>query len=55
MYCSLAVVDDFLPVPVLALELVLELDFLRRDQAQGGVIDREVANVRRQAHRGLMS
>ena len=32
-------VDDFLPVRVLALEFVVEMDLFRRDQAQGGVID----------------
>ena len=46
----MALVDDFVPVPVLSLQLVLEMDLFRRDQAQGGVLDSEVADVGGQAH-----
>src|SRR5262249_36563862 len=41
----LAVVDDFLPVQVLSLEHVFEMDPLRRYQAQRSVVDPYVASV----------
>ena len=44
----LAVVDHLPPVAILALQLVLEMDLLRRDQAQRGVVDLQIANPRRQ-------
>ena len=48
----LAALTDFLPVRVLSLQLVLEMDLFRRNQAQGGVIDSEAADVGGQAHTG---
>src|SRR5215469_3175719 len=48
----LAVVDDFLPVAVLALQLVFEMDLFRRHQAQRGVIDTDVVDFGGQMYPG---
>ena len=50
--CRLALVDDFVPVRVLSLQLVFEMDLLRRDQAERGVFDPEAADFGGQAHPG---
>src|SRR5580704_13429432 len=42
-------IDDLLPVAIVAFQLVAKMDLLRRDQAERGVFDLEIANQRGQA------
>ena len=50
MYCTWRSLTDFSPVLILAFQLVLEMNLLRRDQAQRGVVDPESRTLRGQAH-----
>src|SRR5436309_1423918 len=40
---SLTIVDKFLPVLILALQLVLEMNLFWRDEAESGVVDRQIS------------
>src|ERR1700723_490173 len=45
---NLSVVDHLAPIAILPLKLILEMNLFRRYQAEGGVVDLQIASTRRQ-------
>ena len=49
-YCAWRSLTDLSPVGILPLQLVLEMNLLRRGEAESGVVDLQIASSRRQTH-----